>query len=96
MRIQWLPNLVRSEKRICLTRIRWETMDWLHPVSPRAVRPVAYSQKVSLSIQWKPRRPLIGAHWEIGPFCQWKLWIYLLPCLPIRINYVRSYGGIIP
>ncbi len=24
VRVQWIPNFIHSEKRLCLTRIRWE------------------------------------------------------------------------
>ena len=63
-------------RNICLTRIRWETSTGI----PIGLRGGGYSQKLSISLQFK-----------IEDF-----WICLLPCLPIRFHYVRSYGGIIP
>jgi hypothetical protein len=50
MRIQKLPNLIRGERRLCLTRIRWET--------GKVGDGKGYSNKVSISLQlkWPPLR----------------------------------------
>lgn len=100
MRIQWLPNLVRSERRLCLTRLRWETGTGpTYRMSDgqvaRAVWPNGYSQKLSISIQWNLEDFWIGAFWK-RECSELTVWVCLLPCLPIRFHYTRSHGGIIP
>jgi hypothetical protein len=86
MRIQKVPNMIWDEKRLCLTRLRWER------------GPVGFggtSNKVSISIQLKPQDLWVGAFWKRSEG-GWTVWICLLPCLPIRIHWVKSYGGIYP
>lgn len=95
IRIQWMPNLVKSEKRICLTRIRWESMK---PMNTHEIRQA--SHKLSISLCWKWQDLWVGAFWK-GPIYpgagdRFTLWICLLPCLPIRIKLNRTFGGIFP
>lgn len=86
MRIQWTPDIIRSESRICLTRIRWEK---------GTVGDGGYSVKLSISLCWK---------WQdlwVGLFIKsrhegWYAWLCVLPCVPVRLSYQRSYGGIFP
>ena len=82
--IQKRPNLIPPERRLVLTRIYWNRGT---PGDGKG-----YSTKVSLSLcfQWKML-------W-IGLSVEPELWgcivhLCLLPCLPIRIHWKRSYGG---
>jgi hypothetical protein len=91
MRIQWLPNVILQQRRICLTRLRWE----------RGVvgDGHGYSAKLSISLCWKLQDMWIGVFWrrhDCNPTNGWLAWFCLLPCLPIRLSYQRSYGGTFP
>jgi hypothetical protein len=87
MRIQWLPNVVRGERRICLTRIRWE----------RGIvgDGQGYSCKLSLGVKFEPRDTYVGLAW-FGGSSGWLAHVCVLPCLPLRVNFVKSYGGRFP
>jgi len=81
MRIQTCPNVITRENRICLTRIRWENGT------------VSNKLSVSLCFDWR-------SLW-VGLFVKQRChgfyaWLCLLPCLPIRVSFQRSYGGIFP
>jgi hypothetical protein len=54
-----------------------------------------YSLRASLRLIWEPRDIWIGLYWE-GSFNDWRAYLCLLPCLPIRLHVKRSYGGIFP
>lgn len=88
IRIQKYPNLIASEKRICLTRIRWETgiVGW----------GTGYSSKLSISLIWEPRDIWLGLFWDSRGAHEKTWYLCLLPCLPIRFKLVRSWGGIFP
>lgn len=55
-----------------------------------------YSSKLSIKVQVVWRDLWIGAYWTTEEFRAVTVWVCLLPCLPIRIKYVRSYGGRFP
>lgn len=78
---------MKDEARICLARVRFEMKD----DHDRTV-----SNKWSLSLCWKPQDGWIGAFWQTTSNWNFYLWICILPCLPIRIHRVRTWGGIIP
>lgn len=87
MRIQWKPNLIREQSRVCLTRLRNE--------SGQVGDGKGYSWMLSLSLCWAWRDVWIGAY--IKPESNgWIVYLCVLPCLPIRLHYQRSYGGIYP
>lgn len=85
-RIQKIPNYIKSERRLCLTRIRWET--------GTVGDGKGYSSKLSISVIWEPRVILVGLFWEVKSSHERAWYICPLPCLPIRIKLVRSWGGI--
>jgi len=85
-RIQWRPNWMANERRLCLTRIRWEHGE---------VGAGGYSAKLSISVQFIPHDVLIGLHWK-PKLWGFLVWICIIPCLPIRLHFKRSYGGILP
>lgn len=91
-RVQFPPNLVklRDDLRLCLTRIRWERIERLTENYSGIC-----SNKLSVSICWVPRDLWIGAFWKPGcvPGYPGTLWICVLPCLPIRFHWVKSWGG---
>ena len=84
-RLQLMPNLIRPERRLVLTRIYWNTGAW------RPNGSTFCSHKLSISVCWK---------WQdlwVGLFIKPELWgfilyLCLIPCLPIRIHFKRSYG----
>lgn len=86
-----MPNLVPSEKRICLTRIRWEKGEVGTSDTRRG-----YSAKLSLSLCFVPRDAWIGAFWKRVSIFEWCMWVCLIPCFPLRIKLVKSWGGIYP
>lgn len=87
MRIQWQPNYIASERRLCLTRLRWERGE--------VGDGDGYSAKLSVSVCWKWQDMWIGLFVKPEVY-GWLAWICILPCLPIRLSYQRSYGGRFP
>ena len=84
----WLGAVAMTgERRICLARLRFEAVD---------DRGRCVSNKWSISIGWKPEDAWVGAFWKTESAWNFYLWICLLPCLPIRLHRVRTWGGIIP
>jgi hypothetical protein len=55
-----------------------------------------YSRKLSFRLLWEPRDVWIGAYWNRMGLDEWVIYVCLLPCLPILVHYVRSYGGTYP
>lgn len=83
-----------TERRLCLTRIRWE-----HGKPGVAIADGGgYSAKLSISIRLDWGMSFIG-FWSPS-FMGWASdkvwWICLIPCLPIRVKLSKSYGGIVP
>lgn len=89
VRIQWWPNLVRAEKRICLTRIRWESG------GPVGVRGGGCSNKLSVSVIWEPRDAWVGLYWN-KTRSETSVYVCILPFLPIRFKHIQSWGGVFP
>jgi len=87
MRVQWTPNVIPEEKRICLTRLRWER--------GTVGDGKGYSVKLSISLCWKWQGLWVGLFIK-ERLHGWYAWICLLPCLPIRLSYQRAYGGTFP
>jgi len=87
MRVQWQPNVIGRERRICLTRLRWE-----HGAVGDGA---GYSVKVSASLCLEPHDMWIGLFWRRG-WQEWTAWLCLVPCFPLRVHYQRSYGGRFP
>ncbi len=54
-----------------------------------------YSSKLSIKLLWEPRDLWLGVYWTRDSDSA-TVYICLLPCLPIRIKRVRSYGGKFP
>jgi hypothetical protein len=90
MRIQWKPNVIRKQKRICLTRLRWETGK---PGDGKG-----YSNKLSISLCWVPGDIWVGVYIRPKRSLCYERFIYIcvIPCLPIRIHKMKAYGGIFP
>ncbi len=93
VRVQWIPNLVRSEKRICLTRIRWER-------GQVGVAGGGYSAKLSVSLCFVPEDFWTGVFWKRRMKDELThrgtLYVCLIPMLPLRFKLIKSWGGIIP
>lgn len=87
-RIQKWPNYIKSEKRLCLTRIRWET--------GTVGDGKGYSSKLSISVLWEPRDMWVGLFWDVKSQGERSWYLCLIPCLPIRFKLVRAWGGIFP
>lgn len=83
------PMLIPREKRICLTRICWETGGEV------GIRDGGRSHKFSISLQFKKEDVWVGLFWR-REHSGVLAWICFLPCLPIRLHLNWSYGGIIP
>ncbi len=74
-------------KMFRLLRVMWERgeygpgpKDWL------------YSVKLSLAVELKLADFWVGAFWKWDRD-ERTVWVCFLPCVPIRIHYIRSYGG---
>jgi hypothetical protein len=74
---------VEKSRRFFLGRWRWE--------SQRLGR--AVSHEVSASIYFEPRDLWVGLYWEHDEFERWCFYLCLLPCLPLRVKFRRSWGG---
>ncbi len=87
MRIQKRPNVVcfGRDRRLVLTRLRWENR----------IRRITVSNKLSISICWEPRDLWVGVYWTTL-LHELEVFICILPCLPLRLRWVRSWGGIFP
>lgn len=93
LRVQWIPNLIRSERRICLTRIRWTIVGGYH--LPEG--PFLRSFKLSISIVFEPRDLWIGLFRKHSSEIESSFWyVCLLPMIPIRFHLKRAWGGIFP
>ena len=55
-----------------------------------------FSRRWSLRLLWEPRDAWVGVYWTKGQIHEWFFYVCLLPCLPLRFHYMRSYGGIFP
>jgi hypothetical protein len=84
VRIQWTPNVVGSESRICITRIRWETNRHLIGIAPGG-----WSNKVSVSLFYKLKYAFrLGKKKCEGGVEYW------IPF--VRVKHIKSAGGIFP
>lgn len=52
-----------------------------------------YSTKVSVKLLWEPRDLWIGAYWTRNGSDHLFVYLCLLPTLPIRFHWARSWGG---
>lgn len=57
---------------------------------------VGYSSRFSVRLLWEPRDIWVGVYWTREQVGEWFAYICLLPCLPIRVHYQKSFGGIFP
>jgi len=60
---------------------------------------VGYSSKLSFKLQFVPRDLWVGVFWKLlSPtgVQGWVAYICILPCLPLRIKLIRSFGGRFP
>jgi hypothetical protein len=83
-RVQWIPNFISCERRLCLTRICWNT--------GKVGNGVGYSSKLSVSVIFEPRDIWVGVWWDRKGDTR-SVYVCLIPCLPIRFKLIRSYGG---
>jgi hypothetical protein len=54
-----------------------------------------YSQRVSIRVLWEPRDLWVGLYWD-GTKDDWRVYVCVVPCFPIRFHVHRSFGGIFP
>ncbi len=90
MRVQWKPNYIKPERRLCLTRLRWETNG-----GPNGKPVGGHSNEVSVSLVFLLADLWVGAFWKTELW-GWTLYLCLIPCFPLRIHRKRSYGGRFP
>lgn len=65
---------------------------WMRGHGPGVGAPDNYSAKLSVGIERKIEDLWVGAFWK-GDRDEREVWVCLVPCLPIRFHYKRSYGG---
>ena len=84
--MQWWPNIVRKQWRICLSRICWD-------IGTPGISP-GYSCKFSLSLCFRPREFWIGIRTEKTTL-DWDKFVFinLLPTIQIRLHLKYAYGG---
>jgi hypothetical protein len=82
-----MPRLWGNEWQI--TRVRWERGV---PGMPGG----GYSAKLSVKIVWEPRDMWVGLYWTKPEPHDWLFYICLLPCLPLRVHFIKSFGGVFP
>lgn len=75
------PFNISGPRRLCVNRVSF-------------IRPNDYhfGFKISTSIVFEPRDLWVGAYWrrESGEFF---LYLCVIPMMPIRFHFKRSYGG---
>jgi hypothetical protein len=82
--VQWKPNYIPPEKRLVLTRVYWNRG------TPGDGRGCSYKVSVSLCWNWK----YLWTGVLVKPESYGRIvWFCLLPCLPLRVHFMRSYGG---
>lgn len=87
MRIQWKPNLWPDQRRLILTRIRWER--------GTVGDGKGYSAKLSISLQYDPRAWWAG--FSIVPHSEgWTFFFGLFFPVYLRVKMFRIYGGRFP
>ncbi len=84
---RWIGTLSTKEKRL-----RLFLFCWLRGFGPGWGAPDHYNAALSIGIEWKLADLWLGVFWK-GGRDEWWVWVCLLPCLPIRFHYRRSYGG---
>lgn len=98
-RFKWVGRWSEREKKIRL--FRWM---WMRGHGPGVAGKGNYSATISVGIEWKLEDLWIGVFWKRpnnskevfwlkGNPDELIVWVCLLPCLPIRFHYIRSYGG---
>ena len=55
-----------------------------------------YSSRLSFRLLFEPRDIWVGVYWTHGQMGEWFAYICALPCLPLRVHYQKSFGGIFP
>jgi hypothetical protein len=85
----------RSERRLRLFRIMWER-DGGPGLATLGGRE-GYDVKLSFAIERKFQDSWVGLFWK-SHVCykrlnNYELWICVIPWFPIRVHYLRSYGG---
>ena len=83
--VQCRPNWIGPEKRLVLTRLYWNRGT---PGDGKG-----YSVKLSLSLCFAWYDLWVGAFLKTKGRDGFILFLCLLPCLPLRVHYQRSYGG---
>jgi len=73
----------KGVKRLRLFRVMWEQL------TPDGVE---YSSKLSVAIDFKLEDFWLGVFWSKELFGA-KVWICLLPCVPLRIHLQQAWGG---
>lgn len=77
----------RQERRLRLFRLLW-----FKGLGPGFFGDGNYAAKLSVSIDFRLMDMWIGAFWR-GYVGDHTTWLCVVPCMPLRIHYQRSYGG---
>lgn len=86
-RCRWIGRYSKYEKLLRLVRFLW-----CRGQGPGIGGRGNYSAKLSVAIELKLADFWVGAFWKTKRDESW-LWICVIPCVPLRIHYQRSYGG---
>lgn len=86
---------MEEERRICLTRIRWETVS-VELNKTGEERRYTCSHKLSISIRFYLRNVFVGFLSQKVGHEDFEYHLGIIPCFPIRIHYRCSWGGIFP
>lgn len=78
------PVLIREERRMCLSRLYWKR--------GTVGDGKGYAAKVSISLQFQPRDAWVGLYLQ-PEYAGWIAYLCVLPFLPLRVHFKRSYGG---
>jgi hypothetical protein len=87
LRCRWIGRYSKTEKLLRLIRIIWQRGD-----GPGLGGRGNYSAKLSVAVEFKLADFWIGAFWKTKRDEKW-LWVCVIPCVPLRFHYQRSYGG---
>lgn len=51
-----------------------------------------YLFSLSACTIWEPRDLWVGAYWDASEYASLFLYICIIPCLPLRLHFKKSYG----
>lgn len=80
----WSMLFCPDKSVMCSRRVYWFRLE-------KMVR-AQYLFSMSACTLWEPRDLWVGAYWDTSEYKSLILFICLIPCLPLRLHFKKSYG----